>query len=99
MVTDRQMNKNIVNLTNADVARINQNLLLITLSLYSQDDETALHYAAYNNNVDLIRAIMDKTVLIDVKNKVSIIKTKTMAKLSLIQEGIFDIGSQHVTWS
>ena len=42
---------------------------------------------------------MDKTVLIDVKNKVSIIKTKTMAKLTLIQEGIFDIGSQHVTWS
>ena len=49
-------------------------LIIACLSSYSQDDETALHWAAYNNNVDLLKMILNHTVEIDVKNKVSIIK-------------------------
>ena len=50
-------------------------LIIAYLSLYSQDDDTALRWAAYNNNVDLLKMILDHTIDIDVKNKVSIIKT------------------------
>lgn len=34
---------------------------------------TALHWAACNNNVDIISAIVDNTIDIDVKDEVSII--------------------------
>ena len=63
-------------LSHFDVVRCNYNLLLITcLSLYYQDGETALRWAASYNNVDLMKVILDHTVQIDVQNKVSIIKT------------------------
>ena len=66
-------------LSHFDVVRYNYNLLLITcLSLYSQDGDTALRWAAYHNNVDLMRVILDHTVQIDVKNNVSIIKTTSI---------------------
>ena len=66
-------------LSHVEVVRHNYNLLLIVcLSLFSQDDDTALRWAAYRNNVDLMRVIFNHTVQIDVKNKVSIIKTTTM---------------------
>ena len=50
-------------------------LIIAYLSLYSQDDDTALRWAAYNNNVDLLKMILDLTIDIDVRNKVSVIKT------------------------
>ena len=48
------------------------------LSLYSQDNDSALHWAAYNNNVDVVSVILNHTVQIDIKNQVNIIKTRAM---------------------
>ena len=60
------------------MARVNYNLLLIPrLSFYSQNDYTVLHRAVNNNNIDLVKMILDRTVQIDVKNKVSVIKATT----------------------
>ena len=60
------------------MARVNYNLLLIPrLSFYSQNDYTVLHRAVNNNNIDLVKMILDHAVQIDVKNKVSVIKATT----------------------
>ena len=48
------------------------------MTLYSQDNNSALHWAAYNNNVHIIRMLLDHTVQIDVKNQVSIMKIRAM---------------------
>ena len=76
-------------LSHFDVVRYNYNLLLITcLSLYCQDGDTALGWAAYNNNVDLMRVILDHTVQIDVKNNVSMIKTTSITIYIAYRNGI-----------
>ena len=86
-------------LSHVEVVRHNYNLLLTAcLSLYSQDDVTALHWTAYNNNVDLMRVIFNHTVDIDVKNKVSVIKT-TIMLITIPCTRLYFWYMQHVTWS
>ena len=46
--------------------------VLVILSLYFQNDDTALHFAALHNNDDIVVAICNCTVHIDVQNRVSI---------------------------
>ena len=70
----------------------NANYIVITLSLYSQDNDSALHWAAYNNNVDVVRVILDYTVQINVKNQVSIIKTTAVLQPYLVQGCIDRLG-------
>ena len=50
----------------------NFHILLAILSLCSQNKDTALHFAALHNNVDVVACIFNCTVHIDVKNRVSI---------------------------
>ena len=53
-----------------------------------QNDETAIHLAAFNNNVDLIKNIAHHRVQIDVKNKVSVTKNTSCQQPYLVQDCI-----------
>ena len=91
-------NPSTIILAQAEVARLNYNLLLITLSLYFQYGDTALHNAAYMNNTDIINMILDHAVQIDVKDKVSIIKA-TIMLTTIPCTRFYFCHRQHITMS
>lgn len=72
--------KNDIHESSVVTSLLHNSKFLIALSLYSNHDGTILHYAAYHNNVNIVRTILNHTVQIDVENKVSVIKTTTMLR-------------------